>query len=593
MNSSLLIGNLRISDSVCISIKDKKEKRDLVINECRKLNFKPKFHLVEKNKDPIRGCLESHLYCIEYAKKNKLENILILEDDVQFDGNLDKFKTTKFPENYDLIYFGYHGLSGHRINYERHIKLTSTLTTHAYVIHNSIYDYILDNINTDWYTIPEMTDLTEAEKPFFERKLRAIDLFYAKWVCHKRQQSYGLYPMVAFQRPGFSDIEKSKVDYVDLFKYRASILGNKYQSTFIGKEVVSTMKQLHSFMKLNRKGNTWDVRLIYTSTAEKYVDNYIKTLDKITVCDMDSFDILWLIKDEMALVRNTFNNVSTDLLIETHLFPYLDNNRHSTFNKRSLIQDSKKLTVIWGEGILNEVINKEDLIITTRNEEEYSVIPKQDKLIIVDDFDFFSKIQCNSKSVTLFLTKNSLGNLPFDGENFLYNMQKNIDNIVFNNENNLLDFKKRYGIINDNLLTITKNNSNLSKKLENSFYCNFLDKNYNNYLKWFNELSLHFNCRLVVFNSQNETTEGNISHSRNDLKITSHYQYLFCETEDVFMETALKNGTICLGFADKCSLKYDENFISQLLAFNNNKKAKIELSERLYQVYNGIKFYTK
>ena len=50
---------------------------------------------------------------------------------------------------------------------------------------------------------------------------RAIDLFYAKWVNHRRNNSFAVYPILGFQYPNYSDIENRMIDYQETMKEKA------------------------------------------------------------------------------------------------------------------------------------------------------------------------------------------------------------------------------------------------------------------------------------------------------------------------------------------------------------------------------------
>lgn len=164
--------------------------------------------------DPVLGCLESHMKCIRNAKENNYTNVLILEDDAEFDidliTSLSNFKI-KIPENFDMLYLGYNVNDGYKYDVNL-IKLNSAQTTHAYILNSKCFDYILDNIYKDWTTLPCWNSRNSQEK-CVNFTPRAIDLFYAKWVHQQRQNTYGIFPIVCQQSIGFSIIENKEVNY--------------------------------------------------------------------------------------------------------------------------------------------------------------------------------------------------------------------------------------------------------------------------------------------------------------------------------------------------------------------------------------------
>lgn len=217
--------NIKIDKIYCISLKERKDRREFLKTQFSKLDHEVTFHIVERNKDPIRGCLESHIECIQEAKELGFTNILMLEDDILINEKvIEDIDNIYIPENFDMFYLGYHVNDG--IKYGNNIlKLLSAQTTHAYIMNSRIYDYVLDNIQKEWNTISEwgIRNKYESRTNF---NVRAIDLFYAKWIHHQRGNSYGIYPILIHQKPDFSDIERRNIDYRSLMENKAKEFSN-------------------------------------------------------------------------------------------------------------------------------------------------------------------------------------------------------------------------------------------------------------------------------------------------------------------------------------------------------------------------------
>ena len=58
---------------ICINLKCRKEKKKYMKIQCNRRNIPVEFYIAEKNENPKRGCLESHLSVIESAIKNNTE----------------------------------------------------------------------------------------------------------------------------------------------------------------------------------------------------------------------------------------------------------------------------------------------------------------------------------------------------------------------------------------------------------------------------------------------------------------------------------------------------------------------------------------
>jgi len=177
------------------------------------------------------GCAKSHLSIIENAKKDKLDNVLILEDDLYFlDYCIDyKDKNKKeiiksdpreilalgLPEankiDWDFFYLGYNiklpQFCNKKILSDNLFQSTLQLTTHAYAIRHTAYDYVLD----DWHTLATKPCLKSSD-----RKV-GIDAYYAFYLSHKIK-AINLFPMVVGQR----EYVKSDITHRQTPKPRAS-----------------------------------------------------------------------------------------------------------------------------------------------------------------------------------------------------------------------------------------------------------------------------------------------------------------------------------------------------------------------------------
>ena len=143
----------------------------------------------------------------ENALSRKIENILIFEDDVKFINdpvNKLRFALTdlkySFNNKFDLLYFGATRTSPCLKVTSNLVLLKNGLAAHAVCYNKSVYKPFLrhlrrvikqDKIITDW-------DIS--------------DVFLASEV-QDRGKSFMVYPVIATQEPGWSDIERRIVDY--------------------------------------------------------------------------------------------------------------------------------------------------------------------------------------------------------------------------------------------------------------------------------------------------------------------------------------------------------------------------------------------
>jgi len=225
---------IEIDKVYCITLFHRNDRQEEIMKQCDKYNMPITFFKTEKDEeDPVRGCATSHLECIKDAKRNNYNNVLILEDDMLFDDNIIQAffeinETVKVPENFDIFFLGYNSNCGYR--YDRNvINLLSAQCAHSYIVSNKAFDEILNNFDKDWSEFKEWNErIGDEDKQNFD--VKAIDLFYAKIICHRLKNSFGIYPMISYQQPGHSDIENKDVDYTMLMRNKAkkSYLTQKY-----------------------------------------------------------------------------------------------------------------------------------------------------------------------------------------------------------------------------------------------------------------------------------------------------------------------------------------------------------------------------
>lgn len=153
-------------------------------------------------KEGAVGCALSQLFAIKLAKQNKLKSFLLLEDDVEFDSEINsKFNKIypQIPNDWDMIYLGgqhYHGMNLTQIN-ENVYKCEYTLCAHSVIFKHSVYDRFIN----------KLIDIT---KP--------CDVHYAE--SHKEINAYVIVPHLTWQKNSYSDIEKTDVDYSFLKHHR-------------------------------------------------------------------------------------------------------------------------------------------------------------------------------------------------------------------------------------------------------------------------------------------------------------------------------------------------------------------------------------
>ena len=188
-----------IGDIYCINLNTREDKFKHMNEICMKENIKIKFYQVEKNKNPARGCLESHLEIIKEAKDRNLPNILLLEDDVNFLNSLHKIEEKDIPEKWDMLYLGgNHYEVGSSYNESKKWYQVKSWSTYGYLVNSSLYDKLIEGL----------TNTT-----------KEIDRYYLENI-HPNYNVYMINPKIIVPETKFtySDIEDKEVDYNFLTK---------------------------------------------------------------------------------------------------------------------------------------------------------------------------------------------------------------------------------------------------------------------------------------------------------------------------------------------------------------------------------------
>ena len=139
------------------------------------------------------GLIETHINIIKEAKEKKINNILIFEDDVYFNEEILDLNLyiESLPEDWVLFYLGAMQVGGSPpIPIGNNIlKVNNALRAHSLVINSKIFDLILD-------LLPKLN--------------KQVDVHYMD--LQKILPTYCTNPYIAYQRNGFSDIQKKLVN---------------------------------------------------------------------------------------------------------------------------------------------------------------------------------------------------------------------------------------------------------------------------------------------------------------------------------------------------------------------------------------------
>ncbi len=163
------------------------------------------------------GCKLSHLMALELAKERKYKSVLILEDDCAFlPGAWEKFNraiSLLSSVHWDMFYLGGYHRSRRKAKYYKPgiLQIQCTYLAHAYAVSSQSFDKIINILRAS---------------------TSEVDVVYADQV-HPTMNCFSIYPNIAVQEVGFSDI-----------KLKISDHGKKKRHPFIERRFVTYFKRV-------------------------------------------------------------------------------------------------------------------------------------------------------------------------------------------------------------------------------------------------------------------------------------------------------------------------------------------------------------
>lgn len=234
---------------VLINLEERVDRYNETLLELQKVGISEVAHFPAiKHTIGISGCTRSHYEVVKMAKENGYKNILIFEDDVYFecDEKMMKEKVSSCFEQInknnispDFLYLGgylttppdgrFHesDMLYHQYIDDNLFELGGCKTTHAYIIFESVYDKIISSFeNTNWNDPNEWRGDNRMSIDFwYLSRLHHDGYDEHKDIKHRQFTPYGIYPCIAGQRESYSDIQNSKLAFLDIPKRWNQMLG--------------------------------------------------------------------------------------------------------------------------------------------------------------------------------------------------------------------------------------------------------------------------------------------------------------------------------------------------------------------------------
>jgi GR25 family glycosyltransferase involved in LPS biosynthesis len=180
--------------SFCINLKERTDRWEECQEEFEKIHFYPERFEAIKDKNPVIGCLKSHIEILKIAKQEN-KNVLIFEDDVSFINTETHIVEKALDELYNLdfclFYLGGNILKPFYQITNHLAKLTHCQSTHAYSCSKKYVPMVLD---------------------FLEKNIYYVDCLYSDYIVPSTP-CFVTVPLIATQRTSYSDIEHREMTY--------------------------------------------------------------------------------------------------------------------------------------------------------------------------------------------------------------------------------------------------------------------------------------------------------------------------------------------------------------------------------------------
>jgi glycosyl transferase family 25 len=198
-------------ESICnafyINLEHRVDRKEHVEKELSKIGIKAERFSAIKMENGAIGCSMSHLKILQNAFKNKMEHVLIVEDDITF-LDVETFRNSfnaflqNRGNNWDVILLAGNNMPPYARIDETSIQVTRCQTTTGYLVNGHYIQKLMENVKMGLHNLlkyPKHHTIYAIDK--FWQELQKVD----KWfLCT---------PITVVQREDYSDIEKKVTNY--------------------------------------------------------------------------------------------------------------------------------------------------------------------------------------------------------------------------------------------------------------------------------------------------------------------------------------------------------------------------------------------
>jgi glycosyl transferase family 25 len=195
-----------VKHAVYINLESRPDRKEHVEQQMKNIGVNAqRFNAIQLENGAV-GCSMSHLKCLEIAKKNDWDHVMIVEDDILFlNPGLFKTQLNKFLQKhkeFDVLLIAGNNLPPYQKIDDSCIKVFRCQTTTGYIVRKHYYETLIANMR-------EGIKLLVSNPA--QHVLYAVDKYWFK--LQEKDSWYLITPLSVTQREDYSDIEKRQTNY--------------------------------------------------------------------------------------------------------------------------------------------------------------------------------------------------------------------------------------------------------------------------------------------------------------------------------------------------------------------------------------------
>lgn len=195
-----------IEHAFYINLENRPDRKEHVEKQLQNIGIEAtRFNAIKLSNGAV-GCSMSHLKCLEIAKQNNWDHVMIVEDDILFlNPNVFKNQLNKFlknHKNFDVLLIAGNNVPPYQKIDDSCVKVYRCQTTTGYIVQSHYYDKLISNIKEGIKQLITNPD---------QHILYAIDKYWFR--LQEKDNWFLVTPLTVTQKEGYSDIEKRPTNY--------------------------------------------------------------------------------------------------------------------------------------------------------------------------------------------------------------------------------------------------------------------------------------------------------------------------------------------------------------------------------------------